>query len=117
MDFAQFFQSGGFFMTPILLVGVLSAVTGLVAVLVRLRPAAIAAFVCGGLCLGIGVVVYGFGMIEVMNAVATVVPEQYDEAYAAGAKYAKIPLQFAGVLATPGLLGGAVASVFRRRPR
>ena len=113
-DFAQFYQQGGFFMHPILLLGMLSAVTGLLALVVRRRATRILAFVAGLLCLAVGVAAYAFAMIEVMNAIATVARDQYEMAREAGMRSAMIPLKFAVVCASPALLGGLLGLILAR---
>jgi hypothetical protein len=113
-DFAQFYQEGGFFMHPILLLGMLSAVTGLLALVVRRRATRILAFVVGLSCLAVGIAAYAFAMIEVMNAIATVARDQYEMAREAGTRTAMIPLKFAAVCASPALLGGSLGLILAR---
>jgi phosphoglycerol transferase MdoB-like AlkP superfamily enzyme len=114
-DFAQFYQEGGFFMHPILLLGMLSMTTGLLALVVRRRATGILALIVGLLCLAVGVGAYALGVVEVMQATATVARDQYEMARDAGMHSAMIPMKFAAVCAAPGLLGGLLGLTFARR--
>jgi hypothetical protein len=117
MDFAQFYQRGGVVMHPILVVGILSALTGLMAFRARRRPIGVVAVGCGLLCIGFGYGAYALGMVEVEAALRTVAPDQLALAREAGVGAALIPLKFGAACGLPGLLGGLFALVPSRGPR
>lgn len=117
MDYAQFYQEGGPIMHLILLCGMLSAVTGLLALLLRIRPTSILALIVGAACIGLGVWGYLAAMKDLAEVMPLVAPDQLEQLRARGSELAMIPLKFAAVCAAPALLGGLLALVFRKRPR
>jgi hypothetical protein len=114
MDVAQMFQEGGTIMLVILLVGLLSAVTGLLALAVRRRWAGILALVCGLLALGVGGLGFGLAMAEGALALQTVAADQYALAQAKIGELARIPLYFGAAWAVPGVLGGLIGLALSR---
>jgi len=110
-DFWQFYYNGGWFMDPILLLGLGSATSGLLALIVRRYWAAFLALVFAALCLGLGYYAYKLYMAMALETLQSIVPEQYDEALAASEESSRIPLYFGAACALPGFLGGLVALI------
>lgn len=114
MDFAQMIQEGGAVMLVILLAGLLSGVTGLLALAVRRRWAGILALVCGLQALGVGGLGFGLAMAEGELALRTIAADQYAMAQAKIDELARIPLYFGAACAVPGVLGGLIGLVLSR---
>jgi hypothetical protein len=110
-EFAHWYQDGGVFMRFILLLGLSGAALGLIAALRRQRTRAWLALGVAALCLGIGVVGWQLGLVEMRDALATVAPDYHAEVIARGTAIAVVPLQFAMICGAPALLGGLVALV------
>ena len=117
MDFWTFYYSGGWFMHPIVLLGLCSAVSGLLALVVRRRWAVILALTCAALCLALGLLAYLLGTVMALNTLQAVAPEQYDAALASAQATNRIPLYFGAACALPGLIGGLIARITARRER
>lgn len=116
-EFAQWYQEGGEFMRYILILGISGAALGLIASLRRQRTKAWLALGVAALCLGIGVVGWQLGLVQMRDALATVAPEYRAEVIARGTAIAVVPLHFAMICCAPALLGGLVALVLGKEIR
>lgn len=115
--FFEFYQEGGWFMDPILFLGLLSAMAGLLALLLRSRVTGAITLAFAGLCLGLGVTAYQRAIAESNEALRTIVPEQYEMASAQSEELARTPLYFGVGCATPGFIFGLLVFVRARGRR
>lgn len=102
-------------MRPIFMLGLFSATTGLLAILLRTRITTVFAFVVGAACLGLGLWGYQLCIADLEMALSSVVLEQLEMARAHGVGVAIIPLQFGAACAAPALLGGLLGLLLARK--
>ncbi len=117
MNVTQLYTDGGFFMGPILVCGIGSAVSGLVAMLVHRNSTGIVAIVFSVHCFALGYAGFYAGMLTIVKQLQHVRPEDFATTMTAAQEKFNIPLYFGSSCSAPGLIGGIVALVAVRRKR
>ncbi len=113
-DLIRFYQEGGELMHPILALGAVALVTGVLGTAIRERILGTIALLCAVLCLVLGGVGYQSGMTDLQAALSSAPPDMYEAARQRGTEIAMVTVYFGCAWFVPGFIFGLLTRIRTR---